>query len=115
MSSPATPVKNEFHCPTWQHGQACKRYMKVHWGLRLGAAIAGSLIPLMLAYKRMLETKSEPALVPFITGIYILLLFFAVVGVAWALHHEKDMPMSFVTGLGVPALFFALLNLTVGG
>jgi hypothetical protein len=115
MSPSATPVKNDFQCPLWQQGQACKRYMKVHWGLRLVAAAAGALIPLMLAVKRILDTKPDPVLVPFITGIFASLFFFAVVGVIWALHHEKDMPMSFVTGLGVPALFFALLNLTVGG
>ena len=46
--SPVMPVKSEFQCPTWQQGQACKRYMKVHWALRLIAAIAGALIPLIL-------------------------------------------------------------------
>ncbi len=89
--------------------------MKVHWSLRLVAAVAGALIPFMLTVKKLLDSKPDPVLVLFVTAIFGLFLFFAIVGVIWALHHEKDMPMSFVTGLGVPALFFALLNLTVGG
>jgi hypothetical protein len=99
-----------FRCPSWQDGQACKRYIKVHWGLRLLAAIAGAAIPLVITGKRVLETPPQPVLQPVTWVIWGLLFFFAAVGVAWALHHEKDMPMSFVTGLGVPALFFALLN-----
>jgi hypothetical protein len=114
MPLPTMREKNEFRCPTWQPGQACKRYMKVHWSLRLVAAAAGAIIPLALTIKKVLDNHPDPVLLPFIKGIWILLFFFAVVGVIWALHHEKDMPMSFVTGLGVPALFFALLNLTVG-
>jgi len=105
------PKKIKFECPSWQAGQSCQRYMKVHWSLRFGAATIGASVPLVTAAKKLIENRPHPELEPVVWGIVFLLLLCSVVGIAWALHHEKDMPMTFITGLGLPALFLTLLTL----
>jgi hypothetical protein len=110
MSAAKEPEAADSDCPYLRKGEACQRYIKVHWSLRFLAAAVGAAVPLVAAAKKVLQNPPHPEFEPVVWAIAFLLVFCSFVGIAWTLHHEKDMPTSFIAGVGLPALFFTLLN-----
>lgn len=101
----------DFVCGTWQQGQACRRYMRVHWAVRTLGALAGSTIavlPLASNAFYALAQGLPGAIAVWTYAVAFLWGMALLTGFVVALHQEHDFFGCLVTGFGIPGLLYAL-------
>lgn len=103
----------EFVCGMWQHGQACRRYMRVHWTVRTLGALAGSTVAILPLARNALYALAQGLPGAILLSTYVVAILWVmvlVIGFVVAMHQEHDFFGCLVTGFGIPGLLFALFR-----
>src|SRR5438128_3559434 len=108
-------MAEKFKCDRWRSGQECKPYYTSPWPLRALVTAFGVFIALVTPGMHFYNTINQTApAAPLQVGIIIwasVLVGAGVAGFFLSMHHEKDVWWCFLSGLGLPSLFVALINL----
>lgn len=105
-----------FVCKEWQKGQRCKPYFTIHWAYRLVPAVLGASIavaPATIACAKAVQ--DSPPVGPVAMTVIVIAGLIAgcwTGGIMLAMHNEHDLWGSFVSSVGTPAIFLALVNLS---
>jgi hypothetical protein len=103
-----------FSCPHWRPGQACRPYFTTHWAARLLVVAVGVVLALMTPILNFVNTvAASPPAAPLAWSIYlwgVAIIIVAIASIVLTMHHETDMWGTFVSGVGMPSFFFALIT-----
>lgn len=104
-----------FSCSNWVAGQACRPYFHVHWTKRFVAAAVGISATLAAPVVNCITAVSHsPPAAPIAVVVWawgVLLIISALASIVITMHNEHDVWGCFISGVGIPALMVALINL----
>jgi hypothetical protein len=105
----------KFHCSNWVDGQACKPYFHAHWSKRLVATVIGIGLtlggPVVTCFNAVSNAPPAGPIAAAVWGWGVLLAVGALASIVITLHNEHELWGCFISGIGIPALVVALINI----